>query len=361
MPTRFDHLVAFVSDQAIDAVSVLFDQKFHIRHVTLVGLARHMQIALAVGWVVERRLGVRPEFVTLPSPHHPEQFCDAFETVLQRAHGRVAVNLNTEDAACACLALQVAERVNKPVFAIETQYDRLVWLSAAERTLSPLEIEDRMRCLDLFEMQGFDYIGSASVTDYANKLACARRLMKIAIHDESALLRFLPKTGLTPRISPDSSDLVALLEEYRILRPGVTGRLQFSSYEAMAFVRGGWLELVVFDAISMLAKQAGVVDSHRGLSVRNKSGLVCEFDIVFMLQNALHIVECKSGDSRGNKFLTHFEGITRAHGLRARKMLVSVDRLSDTLVAAADGFGIACIHGPQLRELSVRLSKLMQG
>lgn len=361
MPTKFDHLVAFVSDHAIDAVSVLFDQRFHITRVTLVGLARHMQNSKSVGWVINRRLGVNPEFVTLPSPHLPEQFCAAVEALLKRSEGRLAINLNTDDAVCACLALQVAARVNTPVFAVETQYDRLIWLSADERPLAPLEIEDKMRCLDLFEMHDFEYIGSASVRDYANNLACAQRLMKIAIRDESALLRFLPKTGLTPRISSDSADLVMLLNDSRLIRPSATGRLQFASQEAMAFVRGGWLELVVYDAITMLAKHAGVVDSHRGLSVRNKSGLVCEFDIVFMLQNALHIIECKSGDSRGNKFLTHFEGITRAHGLRARKMLVSVDRLSDTLIAAADGLGIACIHGPQLNELSARLSKWMRG
>ena len=361
MPTQFDHLVAFMSDQAIDAVSVLFDQRFHINRVTLVGLARHMQNAESVGWVIKRRLGVNPEFVTLPSPHLPEQFCTAVEDLLRRSEGHLAVNLNTEDAVCACLALQVAARVNTPVFAVETQYDRLVWLSAAERPLAPLEIEDKMHCLDLFEMQDFEYIGSASVRDYANKLACAQRLLKIAIQDESSLLRILPKTGLTPRISSDSSNVVMLLKDSSLIRPSATGRLQFVSQEAIAFVRGGWLEMVVFDAITMLAKRAGIVDSHRGLSVRNKSGLVYEFDIVFMLQNALHIIECKSGDSRGNKFLTHFEGITRAHGLRARKMLVSVDRLSDALVAAADGLDIACIHGHQLSELSARLSKWMRG
>lgn len=361
MPSKFDHLIAFISDQAIDAVSVLFDQRFHVNRVTLIGLGRNMQNAKSIGMVIKRRLGVEPEFVTLPSPHIPERFCTVVENLLRRSPGRLAVNLNTEDAVCACLALQAAARVNTPVFAVETQYDRLVWLSEAERSLTPLDIEDKMHCLDVFEMQKFEYIGTASVSDYANKLACAHQLMKIAINDESSILRFLPKTGLTPHISFGSHDLVTLLTESGLLKMSTTGRLQFTNQEALAFVRGAWLELVVFDALSILARRAGVVDSHRGLSVRHKSGLVCEFDIVFMRQNALHIVECKSGDSRGGKFLTHFEGITRAHGLRARKMLVSVDRLSDTLVAAADGLGIAHIHGPQLSELSARLSNWMHG
>lgn len=362
MPTNFDHLIAFVSDQAVDAVSVLFDQRFRVSRVTLLGLERNMQNAESIGMVIERRLGVKPEFQTLPSPHNPAEFCRVVEDLLRSSPGRLAVNLNTNDAVCACLALQAAARVNTPVFAVETQYDRLVWLSEAERSMSTLDIEDQLRSLDVFAMHGFDYVGTSSIDDYAKKLACAQRLMQIAILDESLIPSFLPKTGLTPRLTPGSTDLVSILKGAGLLKPSPTGRLQFSSYEAVAFVRGSWLELVVFDALAVLAKRAGVVDSHRGLCVRHKSSrLLCEFDIVFMLQNALHIIECKSGDSRGGKFLTHFEGMTRSHGLRARTMLVSVDRLSDTLVAAADGMGIAQIHGAQLSELPKRLGDWMRG
>ena len=104
-----------------------------------------------------------------------------------------------------------------------------------------------------------------------------------------------------------------------------------------------------------------MVDHHRSWAVRHQaSALVCEFDIVFMLNNELHIIECKSGDSRGAKFLTHLEGITRSHGLRARTMLVSVDELSPTLVATAEGLGTAQIHGAGLKNLELKLKRWMQ-
>lgn len=363
MSTNFDHLVAFVSNQAVDAVSVLFDQRFRVSRVTLIGLKRDMQHVPSIGNVIEQRLGVEVADYTLPSPHIPGDYCDDLENLLRRLSStdRVAVNLNTDDAVCACLALQAAARVDIPVFAIETQYDRLIWLSAAERAMPSLDIADVVGCIDMFHFQGYEYVQTKPLRDYAGKLTCALGLTPLVIRDESLLHRFLPKTGLTPRPISGASTLIDLLKNSGLLVPNLAGRLQFSGEEAVAFLRGAWLELAVYDALARLAKGAGVVDSHRGFCVRHKSGLVCEFDIVFMLRNELHIVECKSGESRGGKFLTHFEGITRAHGLRARTMLVSVDRLSETLVATAKGMNIALIHGHQLGELSPRLAKWMRG
>lgn len=361
MSTNFDHLVAFVSDQAVDAVSVLFDPSFHFSQVTLLSLARDMHKVPSISKVIEHRLGVPVTTCTLPNPHIPEQFCGAIEYLLKQLTGQLAINLNTDDAVCACLALQAAARVKAPVFAIETQSDRLVWLSEPERSMPPANVADTLRCLDVFEMHGFEYIRANPVGDYATRLACAQGLMALAIQDETLLPRFLPKTGLTPRPLPDASDLIPILRSAGLLNRSYSGKWQFNGHEAVSFLRGTWLEFAVYDAVALLAKDIGIVDSHRSLAVRHRtSEFTCEFDIVFMLNNNLHIIECKSGDSRGAKFLTHFEGIARVHGLRARTMLVSVDRLSDTLVAAAQGMRIAQIHGPQLAELSGRLAAWMR-
>ena len=359
MAMQFDHLVAFVSEQAIDAVSVLFDPRFRIDRVTLVGLQRDMHKAPSIAKAIERRLHLNDPvaMLVLPSPHTPQLFFSAFESLLTESAGTVAVNLNTDDAVCACLALQAADQIGAPVFAVETQYDRLVWLSKIHRSMPTLDIEDNVRSLDFFEMHGFDYVRNKALNDYARKLDCAKRLLDMVTEDESIVQRFVPKTGLAPRLTKEFPKLTSLLQSFGLLVPQTNGRLQFTDFDALGFVKGGWLELAVFDAISGLARSLGIVDSHRSLCLRNRrSGLVCEFDIVFMLRNELHIIECKSGDSRGGKFLTHLEGMTRAHGLRAKTMLVSVDRLSDTLVAAAEGMSIACIHGGQLSQLDEKLT-----
>lgn len=356
MTTNFDHLVAFVSDQAVDAVSVLCDKSFHFKRVTLLGLEPDFLAVPSIKEIIERRLGVPVETYTLPSPRIPVEYCRAVENILSALSGHLVLNLNTDNVVCACLTLQVANRVNLPFFAIES-HDHLVWLSAAELSIPPHDIEDKQRCLDVFALSGFEYMPSKPVSDYASKLACAKGLLPLVIRDETLLQRWLPRTGLTPRPMTEAADLTLLLKESGLLTLNSTGRWQFINQEAIAFLRGSWLEFAVYDTIQRLANELGVVDSHRGLCVKNKdSRFICEFDVVFMLNNVLHIIECKSGDSRGAKFLTHFEGITRAHGLRARTMLVSVDRLSDTLIAAAKGLNIAQIHGSQLSELSTRLT-----
>lgn len=347
------HLVAFVAEEAIDAVSVLFDSRFQVRRVTLIGLARDMHKAQAIAQVIAERLGVTVSQQVLPSAHRVADFKQAVAAVLDQAGPAVAVNLNTDDAVCAGLVLQCAQQQHVRVFAIETQYDRLVWLTAAEQAQPPLDIQDKLHSLDVFDMHGFDYISNLPSRGYANKLVCAQALLQLALLDDALIQRFVPKTGLTPHLARDTHALCELLKRNQLLVHNAVGRLEFAGFDAVSFVCGAWLEYAVYDTLTRLAPGLNVLDSHRGLCLRHRSsGFVCEFDIVFMRNNALHIIECKSGDSRGAKFLTHFEGITRTHGLRARTLLVSVDRLSDTLVATADGLGTGHIHGQQLLDLS---------
>lgn len=360
MPQRLNHLFAFVSEQAIDAVSVLFDDQFDIQHVTLVGLKRDMHKAQPIANVLNDRLGVKVEMRVLPTPHKPIEFGQSMQHLIQQAQGRVAINLNTDDAVCACLVLEAAQQLKAPVFAIETQFDRLVWLSANERALPALNIDDRLHCLDVFEMHGFEYIHAKQVRDYANKIQCAAELLPLVVKDETLITRCLPKYGHALKPGQSARTLYPLLGKYGLARQTAHNQWQLADEEALHFIRGNWLEFAVFDSVSRLAKLHRMVDWHRAWQVRHQSsGLVCEFDIVFMLNNELHIIECKSGDSRGAKFLTHFEGITRSHGLRARTMLVSVDELSETMVDTAKGLGTGQIHGKQLLQLEDRLKSWM--
>jgi hypothetical protein len=361
MKNKLNHLFAFVSEQAIDAVSVLFDDAFDIQHVTLVGLKRDMHKAQPISRVLKDRLSVQVEMRVLPTPRKPAEFIAAMQHLIRQAQGRVAINLNTDDAVCACLALEAAQQLQTPVFAVETQFDRLVWLSANERLLPAQAIDDKLHCLDVFEMHGFSYIHVKPVSSYAEKLQCAAELLPLVVNDETFITRCLPRYGQALKPGHSARILYPLLGKYGLAQQTENKQWQLVNEDALHFIRGNWLEFAVFDVVTRLAKPLGMVDWHRAWQVRHQtSGLVCEFDIVFMLNNELHIIECKSGDSRGGKFLSHFEGMTRSHGLRARTMLVSVDELSSTLLEVANGLGTATIHGVQLLQLSKNLEKWMR-
>ncbi|GAB4215589.1 MAG: DUF1887 family protein [Rhodoferax sp.] len=357
MPHTIRHLVAFVADQCPDAISAALDSRFGIERITLVGQPHQIDdIEPTLLWL-RKRLNLPVQVRALGSPAQPAQYLAQATQLLRDGGAGAGVNLNTEDAASACLMLMAAQALNVPVFAVDTRSDRLIWLGADAAVRPSLDIEDRLRCADVFEMQGYTLQAPHPILRRTQKFSCAPVLLSYTCRDESMLGRLVPKTGL--QVHPGAAPPVVLqtLQQHGLLVRDARGRLSLPDHDAAAFLRGGWLELVVVERLRQLAPTLGALDVRHAVQIRHReSGQVIEFDVVCMMNNQLHIIECKSGDSRGAKFVSHLEGITRSHGLRARCMLISVDTLSDALVAVAQGMHIACVHGTQLTTLDQALS-----
>ncbi len=358
MPHRIEHLHAFVADQAIDAVSVAFDSRFNIRRLTLMGQARDLEQADLIAQVLTSRLDILVDQHILPPAHQVAAFTVAARTLLAQAGQQAAVNLNTEDAVSACLMLGVCNSLCVPVFAIDTFADRLVWLSQDDLQRLPLDIQDHLTCADVFALQGYALKTVALPAGYARLLVCAQELLALAVQDSSQIMAFTPKRGLRPDMRSASPALHRALQRAGLLLRGASGHWTLRDYDAVAFLRGNWLELAVYEVLRRVGHAVGALDIRRHVLVQHaESRQVVEFDVACMVNNQLHLIECKSGDSHGSKFISHLEGISRSHGLRPRCMLVSVDALSDALVDVASGMHIACVHGAMLALLPQAISQ----
>jgi len=89
---------------------------------------------------------------------------------------------------------------------------------------------------------------------------------------------------------------------------------KLSKYE-VEFLTGGWLEVFFWDLLSRHANELGLWDIRLGLEVgRNGDSATNEFDVTFMRQHALAMVECKSGAQEhdpGSDILYKVEAVTR--------------------------------------------------
>lgn len=94
------------------------------------------------------------------------------------------------------------------------------------------------------------------------------------------------------------------------------------------FFTGGWLEVFFYDILARHAQDLGVWDVRTGLDVRRCGDITGnEFDVVFMRDNVLCIVECKSGsqeqDSEGSALYKIEAGIRQFRALRVRSFLAT--------------------------------------
>ncbi len=139
---------------------------------------------------------------------------------------------------------------------------------------------------------------------------------------------------------------------------------KLSKYEAQ-FLTGGWLEVFVWDVLTRHADALGIWDVRLGLEVGrcgDQSGN--DFDVSFMQNYGLSMVECKSGSQDhdpGSDILYKVEAVTRQfRALRVRSYLATTatnvldkeNKVKASLRTRADIYNCRILVRDEIRELA---------
>lgn len=139
---------------------------------------------------------------------------------------------------------------------------------------------------------------------------------------------------------------------------------KLSKYEA-EFLTGGWLEVFVWDVLARHADALGIWDVRLGLEVGrcgDQSGN--DFDVAFMHNYGLSMVECKSGSQDhdpGSDILYKVEAVTRQfRALRVRSYLATTggnvldnnNNLKASLRTRSDIYNCRILVREEIRELA---------
>ncbi|MCW9715198.1 Card1-like endonuclease domain-containing protein [Avibacterium sp. 21-594] len=151
------------------------------------------------------------------------------------------------------------------------------------------------------------------------------------------------------------------------------GRLvHFKNEETRAFLNGGWLEDYVFQQVKAIKKVDDILENaeltneqyqlNKGDHIAQNRGNKNEFDVIFLAQNKLHIIECKTqkfGKGTGQKaedILYKLETLKDYGGLMTKKCLVSYFEVPEAVSNRAKSLNIHIIQGKDI----ARLKQLIQ-
>lgn len=119
------------------------------------------------------------------------------------------------------------------------------------------------------------------------------------------------------------------------------------------FLSGGWLEVVVSEAIRR-ALPDHIVQINCGASWGRKRRAEAEMDVAFVYHNALYLLSCKN-DHLTERFFPHldrFRALTAEFGeSRTRPVLLSTTELESRHIRRCDAYEIGQISGRTLLEL----------
>ncbi len=294
--------------------------------------------------------------------------------------GRQQIGLNVTGGTkpMSIAAYEACRAYDLPIFYIHPEKDRLIWLHPSGAPAR--DLADRIRIEDFLSAHGIHVRGepgrnvpNPSLLRVSDELIEQIDRYGHALSQLNWLANHVDRNLLSKPVHNVQRlrELIGQFERHGFLRRQ-RGRLRFPNEAARFFVNGGWLEYRVFDAVRQLRgdPQTHIHDIVRSIEIERQAAgapVPNELDVVFLSDNRLHLIECKTRKFRGEgEGSPGAEAIYKLDtladitgGLQARAMLVSYQDLSVHDLDRARDLGIAVCAGAQLRHLEGHLREFI--
>lgn len=147
-------------------------------------------------------------------------------------------------------------------------------------------------------------------------------------------------------------------------------KIVFHNEQDRFYANGGWLENHVFTTLHKMRKsRQAISDISRGMEIVRAQGTVKnEIDVIAMVNNRLHIIECKTrkftrkdnANTPGAAAIYRLETLKESlGGTSGKAMLVSYQKLSRYTEQRARDLGIYCCSHTQLKQLKEHLYRFI--
>lgn len=284
-------------------------------------------------------------------------------TSLDKEEGEVWLNATGGDRYHALAAFEVAREFDFPVFVVEPDHDSLFWLYPESREATP--IQDKLKLHEYFtlfdtrlertghgngipaELKALGAKWASDVDYYGRGLRTLNYLAMKAENDNRVAM------DESAQKNPALLDMLDELEALNFITVS-DNRITFRNEKSRFFCNGGWLKTYVFSLLRGLTSEIRHIQDHtysaeitrkvNGREVKN------ELDAVALVNNKLHILECKTSkmeDSNVTAMLYKLDSLNELIGdVRGRAALITYHDVNDSVLARAAELRIR-VFGPR--------------
>lgn len=296
----------------------------------------------------------------------------------------IALNVTGGTKLMAISAQQVFSMASKPIFYLDTDKNRIIFISKAENNevIPPQDLNAKNDLDIYFSSYGFKLIQKQTKfnEEYAYFTEGFIKYYDECKNDIPLLNKYASladKKGLKITLEHQDSrissfiDLLLDLSDREIIQYK-NNEIHFKNEENIRFLNGIWLEEYTYQAIkdlNVIDDIAFSVDVGNPKYQLNKSeyneenkGNKNEFDIAFIAKNKLHIIECKTQklekkEIKGEDILYKLETLKDYGGLMTKKCLVSYFEVSKSVLNRAKELNIEIIQGKDLQRLRSKIQE----
>ena len=365
--------VGIIDQDPIRLITPLLDNRTISKHIVFIGEEIQYNMYERLSSVLAQR-NITSEFFQLPSVVNTTLIKQAIQNLARDLEQRgVEVKLN---ASCGLRhkllsVYEVFRTYHWPIFVVEPNSDKLCWLYPDGQPDS--QVEDHITISDYLTIFG----ARGEFNDVELPPQLDQKLYELGERWASNALELGPGLAtlnyLATTCRKEQKLDVALTEKqqgYRELNMLLTdlveaeiatyenGVLTFANEDARRFSNGEWLETLVHSTVKQIQDTMPTIQD-RSLNVqvyrtRGESEVRNELDVATVVNNKLHIIECKTKGMRddGDDTLYKLESLRDLlGGLQARAMLVSFRPLRHNDITRAEDLGLALIGPDELKDL----------
>lgn len=371
--------VGIIDQDPVRLVTPLFDHRCSGRHIVLLGDESQRSLFSRLQQVLTTR-DISAEFYLIPAGTRIAAIKLSIKQLaddLKQRNEEIRLNASCGLRHRLLSVYEVFRSYNWPIFVVEPNSDRLCWLYPDERGYS--QVEDNITISDYLTIFGArcEFSDNEISDDLEQKLfRIGERWASNALElgPGLATLNYLATTcRKEQRLDVELSDKQQGYRELSILIGDLVdaniaqyknGTLTFASEDARRFSNGEWLETLVHSVIRNIQQEMPTIqDLSLNVQVYRQLGdkeVRNELDVATVVNNKLHIIECKTKGMRddGDDTLYKLESLRDLlGGLQARAMLVSFRPLRHNDITRAQDLGLALIGPDELKQLTTYLTE----
>ena len=371
--------VGIIDQDPIRLITPLLDNRSISKHIVFIGVSTQKDMFQRLHSVLAKR-NITSEFFEIPNVATTSTIKQAVYTLAEDLKTRGEdVKLN---ASCGLRhrllsVYEIFRTYHWPIFVVEPSSDRLCWLYPDGH--EDAQVQDRITISDYLTVFG----ARGEFSDHQLPALLDQKLYQLGERWASNALELGPGLAtlnyLATTCRKEQRLDVALSEKqqgYRelsmllndLVETGIAsyqdGILTFTNEDARRFSNGEWLETLVHSTVRQIQQDMPTIQD-RSLNVqvyrqRGEKEVRNELDVASVVNNKLHIIECKTKGMRddGDDTLYKLESLRDLlGGLQARAMLVSFRPLRHNDITRAEDLGLALIGPDELKNLKRYLTE----
>ncbi|HDR0996703.1 DUF1887 family CARF protein [Pasteurella multocida] len=384
---KYDIHVCLISGQAAPNLLPILDSQFKPKKAIFLVSAIMKEKAQYLAATFEKK-GVKVEQIKLEDEFDfytmENQLIDL---ITQYEDENIALNVTGGTKLMAIAAQQVFSMEGKPIFYLDTENNRLLFISNTEanETIPSQQIHAKNDLETYLSSYGFKlikkhhkiqqelaYLGENFIKHYTDYQNAIPLLNKYASLSEKTAYRIYIENK--ERQATDFITLLNELAENQIIHyDRSTHHIDFKDKKTKEYLNGIWLEEYTYDTIKEIKTIDDIafsvnVGNHKyqlqksEYSKENK-GNQNEFDIAFIAKNKLHIIECKtqklekSNGVKAEDILFKLETLKDYGGLLTKKCLVTYYNVPDAVHNRAKELHIEIIQAQDLQRLKSKIQE----